>query len=156
MQSYNYHLNVSETLAVSNLKWETEPFLCSLSAWSQEESLILTEYTGVFIFSIIAIILALIITGASFVLVTQLPEVEKLTPYECGFEAYEAPRIQFDIKFCVIAILLILFDVEMMYVFPWCISICKLPTLGVWSMIDFLLELGFAYIYLSEREALEW
>jgi NADH:ubiquinone oxidoreductase subunit 3 (subunit A) len=44
----------------------------------------------------------------------------------------------------------------MMYVFPWCISICKLPTLGVWSMIDFLLELGFAYIYLSEREALEW
>jgi len=60
----------------------------------------------------------LVITGASFVLVTQLPEVEKLTPYECGFEAYEAPRVQFDIKFCVIAILLILFDVEMMYVFP--------------------------------------
>ena len=156
MQNYNYHLNVCETSAVSHLKWQIDFFLCSLSAWSQEESLILIEYSGVFIFSIIAIILALLITGASFVLVTQLPEVEKLTPYECGFEAYEAPRIQFDIKFCVIAILLILFDVEMMYVFPWCMSICKLPTLGVWSMIDFLLELGFAYIYLSEREALEW
>lgn len=125
-------------------------------SWTVEQNLILSEYQGVCIFVVIAIILALIITGASFVLVTQLPEVEKLTPYECGFEAYEAPRVQFDIKFCVIAILLILFDVEMMYVFPWCISICKLPALGVWSMVDFLLELGFGYIYLSEKQALEW
>ena len=124
--------------------------------WIVEQNLIPSEYAGVAAFMIVAIIVALLITAASFVLVTQLPEVEKLTPYECGFEAYEAPRVQFDIKFCVVAILLILFDVEMMYVFPWCISICKLPALGTWSMIDFLLELGFGYIYLSERQALEW
>ena len=122
-----------------------KPANCSeiLGHWTVEQNLITSEYAGVAAFMIVAIIVALLITAASFVLVTQLPEVEKLTPYECGFEAYEAPRVQFDIKFCVVAILLILFDVEMMYVFPWCISICKLPALGVWSMIDFLLTLGF-------------
>ena len=89
-------------------------------------SLLVEEYFGIFIFFIIATVIALVIAIASYSLTNQVPEVEKLTPYECGFEAYEAPRVKFDIKFCIIAILLIIFDVEMMYLFPWCVSFSKI------------------------------
>nr|YP_010516672.1 NADH dehydrogenase subunit 3 [Haslea pseudostrearia]UXN44215.1 NADH dehydrogenase subunit 3 [Haslea pseudostrearia] len=119
-------------------------------------SLLLEEYFGIFIFFIIATVISLIIAIASYSLTNQVPELEKLSPYECGFETYEAPRVKFDIKFCVIAILLIIFDVEMMYLFPWCVSVSKISMLGTWSMIDFIIELTFGYVYVLEKKALEW
>lgn len=119
-------------------------------------SLFIEEYFGIFIFFIIATVIALVIAVASYSLTNQVPELEKLSPYECGFETYEAPRIKFDIKFCVIAILLIIFDVEMMYLFPWCVSVSKISMLGTWSMIDFIIELTFGYVYVLEKNALEW
>lgn len=119
-------------------------------------SLLIEEYFGIFIFFILATIVSLIIAIASYSLTNQVPELEKLSPYECGFETYEAPRVKFDIKFCVIAILLIIFDVEMMYLFPWCVSVSKISMLGTWSMIDFIIELTFGYVYVLEKKALEW
>ena len=124
--------------------------------YSSFSSFMMEEYFGIIIFFVIAIVIALLIAGASYFLTNQVPEVEKLTPYECGFESYEAPRVQFDIKFSIVAILLIIFDVEMMYLFPWCVSISKISVLGAWSMVDFIIELGFGYIYVLEKEALDW
>lgn len=114
------------------------------------------EYSVIFIFLIIAIVLALVIAALSYVFVSQKPESEKLSSYECGFEPYEDTRHRFDVKFCLVAILFILFDIEVVFVLPWSISLSQLNLLGFWSMIDFLLELGIGFIYVWKMYALEW
>lgn len=114
------------------------------------------EYFGVFIFLIIAIVLALVIAGLSYTLTSQKPESEKLSSYECGFEPYEDTRNKFDVKFCLVAILFILFDIEVVFLLPWSITLSQLNLLGFWSMIDFLLELGIGFIYVWKLDALDW
>lgn len=114
------------------------------------------EYFGVFIFVIIAIVLALVIAGLSYTLTSQKPESEKLSSYECGFEPYEDTRNKFDVKFCLVAILFILFDIEVVFLLPWSVTLSQLNLLGFWSMVDFLLELGIGFIYVWKLEALDW
>jgi NADH-quinone oxidoreductase subunit A len=119
-------------------------------------SLVKKEYFIILIFLLFAIILAVLIIGASYFLARQNPESEKLSAYECGFEPYEDTRHTFDIKFCVIAILFIIFDIEIMFLIPWCVSVSKLDLLGFWSMIDFLIELGVGFFYVWYVQALDW
>jgi NADH-quinone oxidoreductase subunit A len=121
-----------------------------------DNSLIKKEYTIILIYLIFAILLTVLIIGASYLAVKQNPESEKLSAYECGFEPYEDTRHVFDIRFCVIAILFIIFDIEIMFLIPWCASISKLDLLGFWSMIDFLFELGVGFFYVWYVRALEW
>jgi len=121
-----------------------------------ENSLVIKEYLILLIFLIFSVILTIIIVGASLLLAKQNPDVEKLSAYECGFEPYEDARHTFDIKFCVIAILFIIFDIEIMFLIPWCGSISKLDLLGFWSMIDFLIELGIGFFYVWYVKALDW
>ena len=121
-----------------------------------ENSLIKKEYVMLLIFLIFAIVLTAIIMGASYFLVRQNPDPEKLSAYECGFEPYEDTRHTFDVKFCVIAILFIIFDIEIMFLIPWCVSLAKLDLLGFWSMIDFLFELGIGFFYVWYVKALDW
>jgi len=121
-----------------------------------DNSLIKKEYLILLIFLLFAIILTVLIIGASYFLARQNPESEKLSAYECGFEPYEDTRHTFDIKFCVIAILFIIFDIEIMFLIPWCISVSKLDLLGFWSMIDFLIELGVGFFYVWYVKALDW
>lgn len=121
-----------------------------------ENSLVKKEYTIIFIYLLFAIILTVLIIGASYFLAKQNPDSEKLSAYECGFEPYEDTRHTFDVKFCVIAILFIIFDIEIMFLIPWCISISKLDLLGFWSMIDFLIELGVGFFYVWYVKALDW
>jgi NADH-quinone oxidoreductase subunit A len=121
-----------------------------------ENSLIKNEYFTLLLFLTIAILLTAVIIGASYFLVRQNPESEKLSAYECGFEPYEDSRHTFDIRFCVIAILFIIFDIEIMFLIPWSISIAKLDLLGFWSMIDFLFELGVGFFYVWYVNALDW
>jgi NADH-quinone oxidoreductase subunit A len=92
----------------------------------------------------------------SYVLAIQNPESEKLSTYECGFEPYEDARLQFDIKFYLIAILFIVFDIETVFIYPWCVSISQLDVIGFWSMIDFVLELGVGLFYVWRLGALNW
>jgi NADH-quinone oxidoreductase subunit A len=80
------------------------------------------EYLIIFIFLIVAIVLSLVIAVLSYTLTSQKPESEKLSSYECGFEPYEDTRHKFDVKFCLVAILFILFDIEVMFLLPWSIS----------------------------------
>ena len=83
-------------------------------------------------------------------------DTEKLSTYECGFEPYEDARNIFDVKFYIVAILFILFDIEAMFLLPWSVSISQLSTLGFWSMIDFIIELGVGFVYVWYVGALEW
>lgn len=119
-------------------------------------SLIKNEYLILLVFLLFAIFLTVLIIGASYFLVRQNPESEKLSAYECGFEPFDDTRHTFDIKFCVIAILFIIFDVEVMFLIPWCTSFSKLDLLGFWSMIDFLVELGIGFFYTWYVKALNW
>jgi NADH-quinone oxidoreductase subunit A len=121
-----------------------------------DNSLIKKEYLILLIFLLFAVILTVLIIGASYFLARQNPESEKLSAYECGFEPYEDTRHTLDIKFCVIAILFIIFDIEIMFIIPWCISVSKLDLLGFWSMIDFLIELGVGFFYVWYVKALDW
>lgn len=119
-------------------------------------SLVKKEYATLLLFLVIAILLAVLIIGASYFLARQNPESEKLSAYECGFEPYEDTRHTFDIRFCVIAILFLIFDIEIMFLIPWCVSVSKLDLLGFWSMIDFLIELGLGFFYVWYVRALDW
>ena len=114
------------------------------------------EYLGILIFLSIAIILASVIAGLSYSLISQNPESEKLSSYECGFEPYEDTKNKFDVKFCLVAILFILFDIEVVFLLPWSITLSQLNLLGFWAMVDFLLELGIGFIYVWKLEALDW
>ena len=123
---------------------------------NSNNSLISFDFLPILVFFIIAVVLALIIVTLSYVLSVQNPETEKLSTYECGFEPYEDARNIFDVKFYLIAILFIIFDIETMFLLPWSISISQINSLGFWSMIDFLIELGIGFIYVWYVGALEW
>jgi len=123
---------------------------------SMDNSLVKREYLILLVTLVIAILLAVVIVGASYFLARQNPESEKLSAYECGFEPYEDSRHTFDIRFCVIAIVFIIFDIEIMFLIPWCVSVSKLDLLGFWSMIDFLIELGIGFFYVWYVKALDW
>jgi len=121
-----------------------------------DNSLVKQEYKVLLIFLAVAIVLTILIILTSYLLTKQNPDSEKLSAYECGFEPYEDTRHVFDIKFCLIAILFIIFDVEIMFLIPWCVSISKLNLLGFWSMIDFLIELSLGFFYIWYVNALGW
>ena len=104
-----------------------------------KNSAIKEEYLVIFIFLCFSVFLALLIVVLSYFLVTQSPETEKLSTYECGFDPYGDTRHQFNIRFYIISILFILFDIEIIFLLPWCVSITQLDLLGFWSMIEFLM-----------------
>ena len=120
------------------------------------KSLFYSELLPILIFLTVAIVLALIIISLSYFLAIQNPETEKLSSYECGFEPYEDARNIFDVRFYIVAILFIIFDIETMFLLPWSITISQLNILGFWSMIDFIIELGVGFIYIWYIGALEW
>lgn len=115
-----------------------------------------TEYYNILFLIFVSIALASIILGFSYLFSVQNPSTEKLSVYECGFDPYEDSRNQFEVKFFIIAILFITFDLEAMFLFPWAISLGNLDYLGFWSMADFMLELIVGYVYVWRVGALDW
>ncbi len=105
---------------------------------------------------IFAIILASIIIFLSYSFSSSAPDVEKVSAYECGFDPYEDARNVFDVRFYLIAILFIIFDLEAIYFFPWCVSYSLLNAEGLWGMLDFVIELLIGLIYAWEAGALNW
>lgn len=108
------------------------------------------NYVSLIIFLCLTIALSLIIFGASYFFAYQNPDNEKFATYECGFDPYEDSRNNFEIKFFLIAILFLLFDIEAIFLFPWAISITYLNSLGFWVIFDFVFELmlGFCYAWI--------
>jgi NADH-quinone oxidoreductase subunit A len=119
-------------------------------------SLIAKDYLALLYMLLIAKALTAVILGLSYLLSRQNPDSEKLSAYECGFEPYEDSRHIFDVRFFITAILFVIFDIEMLFLIPWCVSISKLNLLGFWSMIDFLFELGVGFFYVWYVRALNW
>jgi NADH-quinone oxidoreductase subunit A len=117
---------------------------------------LLREYLPILIFLGIAIGLAAVIVVASFVVAQQNPDSEKLSPYECGFEPFEDARSKFDVRFYLVAILFIIFDLEVAFLFPWAVSLGDLGLFGFWSMMVFLAVLTIGFIYEWRKGALEW
>ena len=121
-----------------------------------KSSAVKEEYLSILIYLCFATFLGLLIISLSYLLVTQSPETEKLSTYECGFDPYGDTREQFNIRFYIIAILFVLFDIEIIFMLPWCLSLSQLDLLGFWSMVEFLAELGIGFIYVWCVGAIEW
>ena len=117
---------------------------------------LLREYFPILIFLVIAGAIAVAMVGGSFVLARQRPDSEKLSPYECGFEPFDDARIRFDVRYYLVAILFIIFDLEVAFLFPWAVSLADLGAFGFWSMIVFLAVLTIGFIYEWKKGALEW
>jgi NADH-quinone oxidoreductase subunit A len=115
-----------------------------------------TELAKVGILLVFAIVLSCVIIFLSYFLSDSTPDVEKVSAYECGFDPYEDARNVFDVRFYLVAILFIIFDLEAVYFFPWCVSLSFLNVEGVWGMVDFIVELLAGYYYAWEVGALDW
>ncbi|MGF1561619.1 MAG: NADH-quinone oxidoreductase subunit A [Geminicoccaceae bacterium] len=117
---------------------------------------LLAAYFPILVFLAIAIGLAVMIVLASLVLARQNPDQEKLSAYECGFEPFEDARHRFDVRFYLVAILFIIFDLEVAFLFPWAVSLGQIGLFGFWSMMIFLAVLTVGFIYEWRKGALEW
>ena len=115
-----------------------------------------TEYFPIFIFLIIGLVLSVVILGLSLAMATQAADTEKMTAYECGFDPFDDARNQFDVRFYLVAILFIIFDLEVAFLFPWAVSLGTIGVFGFWSMVIFLGVLTIGFIYEWRRGALEW
>ena len=114
------------------------------------------EYFPILVFLGIAFGLALVISGIPFLLAKRKPYPIKLAPYECGFDAFEDARVRFDVRFYLVAILFIVFDLEIAFLFPWAMVLKNLPSLGFWSMIVFIAVLAIGFLYEWKKGALDW
>jgi NADH-quinone oxidoreductase subunit A len=117
---------------------------------------LLLEYLPILIFLGIAVGMTLMILMASFVIARQRPDTEKLSPYECGFEPFEDTRGRFDVRYYLVAILFIIFDLEVAFLFPWAVSLGNIGMFGFWSMMFFLAILTIGFVYEWKKGALEW
>jgi NADH-quinone oxidoreductase subunit A len=116
----------------------------------------LAEYLPILIFIAIAVGLSVVMIGASMLTARQRPDSEKLSAYECGFEPFEDARGRFDVRFYLVAILFIIFDLEVAFLFPWAISLGEIGVFGFWSMMIFLGVLTVGFVYEWKKGALEW
>jgi len=118
--------------------------------------LLLAEYLPILIFLGLAIALGAILILAAVVLAVRRPDPEKVSAYECGFNAFDDARMKFDVRFYLVSILFIIFDLEVAFLFPWAVAFGEVSMMAFWSMMVFLgvLTIGFAYEW--KKGALEW
>ena len=117
---------------------------------------LLNEYLSILIFIIIALFLSVGFIVLNYLFSPKKPDPEKLSAYECGFEAFSDSRMEFDVRFYLVAILFIIFDLEIAFLFPWAISLGSIGALGFWSMMIFLFILTIGFIYEWKKGALDW
>ncbi|WP_421786753.1 NADH-quinone oxidoreductase subunit A [Hyphobacterium sp.] len=117
---------------------------------------LLLEYLPILIFLGIAAALGILFMLAAFVLAPSNPDSEKVSTYECGFEAFDDARMKFDVRFYLVAILFIIFDLEVAFLFPWAVTLGETGVFAFWSMMIFLGVLTVGFIYEWKKGALEW
>lgn len=117
---------------------------------------LLSEYLPILVFIVIGFGLALVMILASLIAGPSRPDPEKNSAYECGFEAFDDARVQFDVRFYLVAILFIIFDLEVAFLFPWAVSLGAIGVFGFWSMMVFLGILTIGFIYEWKKGGLEW
>lgn len=119
-------------------------------------SLGLIEYAPILILLVISTVLSSLIFFLSYFVASQRPDNEKLSPYECGFDPFDDARGKFDIRFYLVAILFIIFDLEVSFLFPWALILNKITLFGFLTMSIFLVILTVGFIYEWRKGALEW
>jgi NADH-quinone oxidoreductase subunit A len=117
---------------------------------------LLQEYFPLIVFVGIALAIGLVLLVAPFIVAYQQPDPEKLSAYECGFNAFDDARMKFDVRYYLVAILFIIFDLEVSFLFPWAVAFGQLGAFGFWSMMVFLAVLTIGFIYEWKKGALEW
>ena len=117
---------------------------------------LLSSYIPIAIFIGIALVIGLALLITPFAVAFKAPDSEKLSAYECGFNAFDDARMKFDIRFYLVSILFIIFDLEVAFLFPWAVSFSAIGWFGLWSMMVFLGVLTIGFIYEWKKGALEW
>ncbi|MEW8052310.1 MAG: NADH-quinone oxidoreductase subunit A [Candidatus Thiodiazotropha sp.] len=116
----------------------------------------LENYLPILIFLSVAFVMGGVVIALGFLLGTRKPDDEKLSPYECGFEAFENSRMKFDVRYYLVAILFIIFDLEIAFLFPWAVVLDQIGMVGFIAMMVFLAILVIGFIYEWKKGALEW
>jgi NADH:ubiquinone oxidoreductase subunit 3 (subunit A) len=114
------------------------------------------DYIGISVIIFVSILLSFILLILSYLVSPKNAYAEKLSAYECGFEPFDEARKTFDIHFYIVAILFIIFDLEVAFLFPWVVALNKIGFFGYWVMVDFLFTLILGFIYVWKRGALDW
>jgi NADH-quinone oxidoreductase subunit A len=117
---------------------------------------LLREYLPILIFLGLAIALGLVLLLSAVIVAISNPDPEKVSAYECGFNAFDDARMKFDVRFYLVSILFIIFDLEVAFLFPWSVSFQNLGDVGFWSMMVFLAVLTIGFAYEWKKGALEW
>ncbi len=117
---------------------------------------LLLEYLPVAIFIGVSAVIAGALMIAPFLIAVSNPDPEKVSAYECGFDAFDDARMKFDVRFYLVAILFIIFDLEVAFLFPWAVAFKEVGTLGFWAVMVFLGILTIGFIYEWRKGALEW
>ncbi|WP_300547576.1 NADH-quinone oxidoreductase subunit A [Roseovarius sp.] len=117
---------------------------------------LLTEYLPILVFLGLAIGLGLVLILAAAVVAVRNPDSEKVSAYECGFNAFDDARMKFDVRFYLVSILFIIFDLEIAFLFPWAVAFGQIGMVGFWSMMVFLAVLTIGFAYEWKKGALEW
>jgi NADH-quinone oxidoreductase subunit A len=117
---------------------------------------LLQSYLPIIIFLAIAVGLGLVLLLSALIIAVRNPDPEKVSAYECGFNAFDDARMKFDVRFYLVSILFIIFDLEVAFLFPWAVAFGEISMTGFWSMIVFLLVLTVGFAYEWKKGALEW
>lgn len=128
----------------------------NLFSYMVPTSLVLDDFTSIFLFFIISVCLAIIIVFASLFLINQKGDTEKVSSYECGFDPFDDSRSRFDIRFYLVSILFIVFDLEISFLFPWSVCLESQTFWSIVSMIVFLTVLTVGFVYEWKKDALDW
>jgi NADH-quinone oxidoreductase subunit A len=119
-------------------------------------SALLLDYLPLVVFVAVSLVIGLVLLIAPFIVAYKQPDPEKLSAYECGFNAFDDARMKFDVRFYLVAILFIIFDLEVSFLFPWAVAFREIGLYGFWTMMVFLAVLTIGFIYEWKKGALEW
>jgi NADH-quinone oxidoreductase subunit A len=117
---------------------------------------LLMDYLPVIIFIGVAMLIGVALLLSAIIIAVRRPDPEKVSTYECGFDPFDDARMRFDVRFYLVAILFIIFDLEVAFLFPWAVSLKEIGLFGFWSMMVFLGILTIGFVYEWRRGALEW
>ena len=117
---------------------------------------LLQDYLPLVVFIAVALVIGLALLVVPFIVAFSSPDPEKLSAYECGFNAFDDARMKFDVRFYLVAILFIIFDLEVSFLFPWAVAFKQVGVFGFWSMMILLGVLTIGFIYEWKKGALEW
>ena len=117
---------------------------------------LIADYLPLVIFIAISGFIGMALVAAPFLIAFKAPDAEKLSAYECGFNAFDDARMKFDVRFYLVALLFIIFDLEVAFLFPWAVAFRDVGAFGFWSMMIFLAVLTIGFAYEWKKGALEW